>query len=91
MDEYIKRADAIAHPFANGKYDHKHANKDFINGHESYKEWLEGLPTADVRENVRGKWLHFARSDECSVCGYDTGKYEMGSKFCPNCGAEMEK
>lgn len=49
------------------------------------------LPRADVRENVRGEWLHWARSDECSVCGYDTGKYEAGTNFCPHCGADMRR
>lgn len=52
-------------------------------------------PTADVRENVRGKWQkvdeqpyfrkHFHKVC-CSVCrkqGYDYWN------FCPNCGAEM--
>lgn len=53
------------------------------------------LPTADVRENVRGKWVkvdeqpyfrkHFHKVC-CSVCrkqGYDYWN------FCPNCGADM--
>ncbi len=48
MTDYISREAAISHPFANGQYDHAHANKDFINGFNSYKEWLECLPVADV-------------------------------------------
>lgn len=40
-------------------------------------------------ERKKGEWIHFSRSDECSVCGYDTGKYEAPSRFCPNCGADM--
>lgn len=63
MTEYIKKEDAIAHPFANGHYDKANANRDFIRGHESYKEWLEDLPAADVRENVRGEWLNTADPD----------------------------
>ena len=47
---YIDRDLALSHPFANGQYDHEHANDDFIIGHESYKEWLEQLPTTDVVE-----------------------------------------
>ncbi len=39
--EYILREEALSHPFANGKYDRKNANIDFILGCESYKEWLE--------------------------------------------------
>lgn len=37
-----------------------------------------------------GKWIHFAQSDDCSLCGYSTGKYGSPSKYCPNCGAKME-
>lgn len=33
---YIDREQALSHPFANGKYDHDHANEDFILGFESY-------------------------------------------------------
>lgn len=40
-------------------------------------------------ERKKGKWIHFSRSDECSVCGYDTGKYEAPTWFCPKCGADM--
>lgn len=42
--ELILREEALSYPFANGKYDHKNANINFILGHESYKEWLETLP-----------------------------------------------
>lgn len=52
MDEYISREAAISHPFANGQYDREHASKDFIMGYESYKEWLEALPSADVKPVV---------------------------------------
>jgi len=41
------------------------------------------------KERKKGKWIHFSRSDECSVCGYDTGKYEAPTWFCPKCGADM--
>lgn len=51
--EYILREEALSHPFANGKYDHKNANKDFILGHESYKEWLEALPATTEQEIVK--------------------------------------
>lgn len=35
MGVYIDRKQALSHPFANGKYDHEHANEDFILGFES--------------------------------------------------------
>ena len=40
-------------------------------------------------ERKKGERIHFSRSDVCSVCGYDTGKYEAPTWFCPKCGADM--
>ena len=60
----IDREKALSHPFANGKYDKKHANLDFILGFESYKEWLESLPTIEAKEDEEGH-VH------CHVCGGD--------------------
>lgn len=57
----------------------------------SYYEKMQAIPAADVRPVVHGEWIHFSRSDECSVCGYDTGKYEAPTWFCPKCGADMRK
>lgn len=90
MDDYIKRDEALSFPFANGKYDHKNANEHFIFGCESYKEWLEDLPTADVRENVHGEWIE--EKDRynhwhCSHCGYVIGLLKMDAKYCPHCGS----
>lgn len=58
MAKYILREEALSHPFANGKYDHKNADINFILGHESYKEWLETLPVfteQDIVESVLEK------------------------------------
>ena len=51
---------------------------------------LAGQPTADVRENVRGKWIDRGKNMtirwQCSECGRrDTHIYN----FCPDCGADM--
>ena len=51
--EFITIEEALSHPFANGKYDHEHANMDFILGHESYKEWLETLPVFTEQDIVK--------------------------------------
>ena len=52
MVEYIKKEDALSFPFANGQYDHKNADEHFINGCETYREWLVQIPAADVRPVV---------------------------------------
>ena len=77
MADFIDRALATSHPFANGRYDHKNANEHFILGHESYREWLEGLPSADVRPVKHGRWVKvggfFTPGGDpvwqCSECG----------------------
>jgi len=51
---------------------------------------VELEPSADVRENVRGEWLHISDGYcdflKCSQCGKTT---DSRSNFCPNCGAQM--
>ncbi len=56
MGVYIDLNQALSHPFANGKYDHEHANEHFILGFESYREWLEQLPTIDLVRCGECKW-----------------------------------
>lgn len=51
--ELISREEVLLHPFANGKYDYKNADINFILGHESYKEWLETLPVFTEQEIVK--------------------------------------
>lgn len=51
--EFISREEALSHPFANGKYDHKNADINFILGHESYKEWLETFPAFNEQDIVK--------------------------------------
>lgn len=44
----------------------------------------------DFRKKQKtGHWIHFASSDDCSECGWSTGKYISPSKYCPNCGCLM--
>ena len=52
---------------------------------------VDEMPTADVRENVKGKWIKKKGSlwslATCSVCGELS--VEGDKPFCPNCGAQM--
>lgn len=52
---------------------------------------LESLLAADVAPVRHGHWLHSARTDRCSLCGWETGKYESPSRYCPGCGAKMDR
>lgn len=50
-------------------------------------------PTADVRENVHGKWLYtddLYETPFCSVCKWESLDY-LEFNYCPNCGADMRK
>ena len=59
------------------------------------KRQIDNIRTADVRENVRGEWIHdeitmngntvFTPNAKCSIC--DCYVYQE-SNFCPNCGAD---
>ena len=73
-------------PFA--EYDSNLRNKDWV---RRFEIAIDNVPTADVRENVKGKWLKKKGSlwtlATCSVCGELS--VEGDKPFCPNCGAEM--
>lgn len=61
------------------------------------KSVVGSITTADVRENVRGKWNKTAVSVRCSVCkegwnfitGVPAEVYD-DFNYCPFCGAKME-
>lgn len=59
---------------------------------------LVEMPSADVVEVRHGHWLLDSSGAEfCSECGeypFDDGEYHISgwsSKYCPNCGAKMDK
>ena len=77
---YIDREQALSHPFANGKYDHEHANEHFILGFESYREWLERLPTIDL---VRcWECMYWHEGEWYNTCDKHIGHGFMAEHFC---------
>lgn len=69
-------------------------------------ELINQQPTAEVQEVKHGRWevkrceggiFDGSYHNECSVCGYkrfldnDEIKYKTKYKFCPKCGAKMDK
>lgn len=67
-------------------------------------ETIADFPAADVAPSRHGKWLNEDFPEKmatvhgmaiCSVCGELSHKVEHGynvlSKYCPNCGAKMDK
>jgi len=55
-------------------------------------EDIEKLPSADVRENVRGEWEGYGHDFfgdneyRCTACKKTAN---IKTDFCPNCGADM--
>lgn len=51
--DLIRREDALAYPLSWDNYDKKNGNTHFICGVESYREWIDELPSVDAVEVVR--------------------------------------
>lgn len=85
MADYVERQaaiDAVKHAWAKGI---------------EPTQYIEEIPAANVREDVRGKWLDpdypICCVIKCSACGEteyldEPDQYEHW-RFCPNCGARM--
>jgi len=51
-------------------------------------EAVECTPSADVRENIHGRWIVDEDGNlECSVCGH----HGVGDLYCERCGARMDE
>ena len=57
----------------------------------AFKEDIDKMPSADVRENIHGKWIDYDDdygSLACSICNKDAPN-DIPWDFCPYCGADM--
>lgn len=87
MSDYIKRT--LALDVIN------HANDcDCFKNYDGYSmafDMIDEMPRADVQKVKHGKWETSKGekySSRCSCCNcYSTDDY----KYCPNCGAKMDK
>jgi hypothetical protein len=55
---------------------------------------IEMLPAADVVPVVHGEWIERALRPTCSLCGFGGSLIDVPIspfKYCPNCGAKMDK
>lgn len=55
---------------------------------------IEMLPAADVVPVVHGEWIERALRPTCSLCGFSGSLIDAPIspfKYCPNCGAKMDK
>ena len=55
---------------------------------------IDKIPTADVVEVRRGRWVKRQFADEPTAFGYRCSEchltYEVDTNYCPNCGAKMD-
>ena len=83
MTEYIKREDV-----------HLALDSHYFTGELSLRETIDSVPSADVVERKRGKWIGGNGVDyvRCGCChkDYDWVSQAQYYNFCPNCGAQME-
>lgn len=77
MTDYIKREDAVVYPLSWEHYDKKNGNRHFIAGVESYREYIESIPSADVvsREAYdQIKWERDTAIAQLEELGYGLGE-----------------
>lgn len=93
MDDLISRATAIAEI---EEYIEEYSELEPKTGYHNLK-WcamkevkgvLSTLPAVDAVPVVHGYWYVYPDVCVCSVCGEDSLSL---SKYCPNCGALMDK
>nr|DAH46849.1 MAG TPA: Perosamine N-acetyltransferase [Caudoviricetes sp.] len=62
-------------------------------GNEDYLH-MGAIPAADVAPVVHGEWIERALRPTCSLCGFSGSLIDAPIspfKYCPNCGAKMDK
>lgn len=101
MSRFINADNLSKAKYHNLPYTHIVPNGENVESYE--RGWndaidaiIENEPTADVRENVEGKWIPVTNGrggSECNQCHayapYHQCGVEYNSKYCPNCGADM--
>ena len=86
--EYIERNELL-------KWAREFYPKEKVFASKVFASAVINAPTADVQEVRHGKWIEkpylLGTSNFCSLCGENYGMPHGKYKFCPNCGAKMDK
>jgi len=90
MSRYIDIDEVSKYPIRRNHYDKVNGSLDFVNGIESVIEYIENIPTADVRENIKGKWTEiqtaFEKYKPAGCFSFELKKYTRKKYRCSNCG-----
>ena len=91
MSDYISRQEAIA--VAEKELSAKYNRREMAVGFCGFRNIIENVPAADVRENVRGKWIDiwddFRISTKCKCNRCNKESERPVGNFCKWCGADM--
>ena len=96
MTEYIER-EAISEEIR--KYYYKNPpnssyGEGFDRGLDRAQRAILDAPAADVAPVRHGRWLYgnyYDIGDVCSECDWDSQMTHPSYRYCPNCGAKMDK
>ena len=102
MDEYISRKAAIEDLSAEALERNLDSvmTDDAHRYHRAAQRVIAGVPSADVRPVVRGRWKHvrWVKDDDEQEDGYWISRcsncsmpYHTETPFCPHCGADMRE
>ena len=86
MSDLIQREDALLCLTGEFEKDKEYSPEELI---AIFGKRLRSLPPVTPAVKT-GYWIHLSKCDKCSECGYETGRFESESNYCPNCGIKME-
>ena len=86
--EVIKKLEELDTRLMQGHY------YDECEGVAMAKAIVNGVPAADVKMVVRGRWVYHNFDTICSKCRksaiFDEWEQQAETEFCPHCGAKMD-
>lgn len=87
MAEYINREAAIRALLNDAPEQVSYSREDAA-------DCIHYMDAADVAPVVHGRWLYgdyYDIGDVCSECDWDSQMTHPPYRYCPNCGAKMDK
>lgn len=87
MVEYIDREALVAKFDRMGLGEHSFVEKVFSDG---VRTIIAEMPTADVTQARRGRWIEEDGIQICSECGEEHEWEDYRAPYCDTCGAKMD-
>lgn len=97
MAEYIERetiSEEIRKYYYYKNPPYSSYGEGFDRGLDRAQRAILDAPAADVAPVVHGRWLYgdyYDIGDVCSECDWDSQMTHPSYRYCPNCGARMDK